>query len=408
MRILTATFLAVGTAAHSYAEGRQGVEVLVRTIHPELQRGRLVALSLRDGAVLRRGADEVHLPLEDIIRITAADVSEARAASSGASDLPSDEWTVFLGSGDVLRGRVVDGFDETLVLDTRDLRRVSISLESVSRIVSPRARRAAYDESRRLFERAGPTDDDVVLLTNGDVLRGFVVGMDAESLLFDTGTGQTQVPLRLVLSARFAHALRQTPDTPYLVLSFKDGGRVTVVAFELEGGAAEARLLTGSRVSVEMDRVARVDLVGGRWEWLSEHAPISVESASMLALDWAYGVDRNVRGGPIVVAGERFRRGFGVHSRSALTFALKGRYTQFVTWFGMDDDSGPFADVSVLVLVDGQRRYQQSGVRLGTLTGPVRLDVTNAKRIELIVEFGENGDLQDRFDWVEPGLVRKK
>ena len=119
-------------------------------------------------------------------------------------------------------------------------------------------------------------------------------------------------------------------------------------------------------------------------------------------------LDRNVRGGPIVVAGERFLRGFGVHSRSALIFALKGRYTQFVTWFGMDDDSGPFADVSVLILVDGQRRYQQPGVRLGTLTGPVRLDVTNAKRIELIVEFGDNGDLQDRFDWVEPGLVRAK
>ena len=84
MRILTATFLAFGTVAHSYAEGRQGVEVLIRTIHPELQRGRLVALSLRDGAVLRRGVDEVHVPLEDIIRITAADVSGARAASSGA------------------------------------------------------------------------------------------------------------------------------------------------------------------------------------------------------------------------------------------------------------------------------------------------------------------------------------
>ena len=157
-----------------------------------------------------------------------------------------------------------------------------------------------------------------------------------------------------------------------------------------------------------MDRVARIDFVGGRWEWLSRHDPISVESTSMLTLDWAYGVDRNVRGGPIVVAGERFLRGFGVHSRCVLTFALKGHYAEFVTSFGMDDDSGPFADVSVLVLVDGQRRFQKTGVRIATLTGPIRLDVTNAKRLELIVEFGENGDLQDRFDWVEPGLVRAK
>lgn len=38
--------------------------------------------------------------------------------------------------------------------------------------------------------------------------------------------------------------------------------------------------------------------------------------------------------------------------------------------------------------------------------GSLRVDVSHAGRIELIVEYGENGDLQDRFDWVEPGLTR--
>jgi hypothetical protein len=72
----------------------------------------------------------------------------------------------------------------------------------------------------------------------------------------------------------------------------------------------------------------------------------------------------------------------------------------------MDDDSGPLADVTVMVLVDGQRRLEKTHVRRGTLFGPVRVDLSRAGRIELIVDYGDNGDLQDRFDWVEAGLIR--
>ncbi|MCH7840305.1 MAG: NPCBM/NEW2 domain-containing protein, partial [Planctomycetes bacterium] len=36
----------------------------------------------------------------------------------------------------------------------------------------------------------------------------------------------------------------------------------------------------------------------------------------------------------------------------------------------------------------------------------IRLNIAGAKHIELVVDFGENGGLQDRFDWVEPALIR--
>ncbi len=91
---------------------------------------------------------------------------------------------------------------------------------------------------------------------------------------------------------------------------------------------------------------------------------------------------------------------------SSLTYDLKGLYREFVTSFGIDDDSGPMADVAVAILVDGKRRFSRTNVRRGELFGPVRLDVTRANRIELIVDFGENGDLQDRFDWIEAALIR--
>ena len=42
----------------------------------------------------------------------------------------------------------------------------------------------------------------------------------------------------------------------------------------------------------------------------------------------------------------------------------------------------------------------------GALFGPVRLNVEKADRIELVVDFGEHGDLQDRFNWVDTALIR--
>ena len=126
----------------------------------------------------------------------------------------------------------------------------------------------------------------------------------------------------------------------------------------------------------------------------------------MLSLAWEFKPDRNVLGNTITVAGQAFERGIGVHSRSSLTYDLKGDYREFVTHFGMDDDSGPYADVSVVILVDGKRRFEKHGVRRRKLYGPFSIDVKLAKRIELIVDFGKNGDVQDRFNWVEPALVR--
>jgi hypothetical protein len=56
--------------------------------------------------------------------------------------------------------------------------------------------------------------------------------------------------------------------------------------------------------------------------------------------------------------------------------------------------------------VDGQQRFERSDVVRGKLHGPVRIDVSGAKQVTLEVDFGRNGDIQDRFDWIEPGLVK--
>lgn len=111
-------------------------------------------------------------------------------------------------------------------------------------------------------------------------------------------------------------------------------------------------------------------------------------------------------GGILRVGGREFERGIGVHSEASLLYDLQGAYGRFVTSFGLDDDTGSYADVDVEIRVDGQLRFRETSVRPGTLHGPIRIDTANADRVQLSVLFGSNADIQDRFDWIEPALIR--
>jgi len=230
--------------------------------------------------------------------------------------------------------------------------------------------------------------------------------MDADGVTFDAAGGAASAPYRLVVALHIAHPEPKKLVAPHAVVQVRDTGRLTATDVNLADDTAELHLRSGGVVRCAAERLARIDVAAGRWTWLSELRPVSAEQVPMLALGWDHHVDENVRGGPIVVAGQSFERGLGVHARSVLIFELDGAYREFVTSFGLDDDSGPYADVNVSILVDGRPRFDKTHVRRGILHGPIRLDVSRAGRIALIVDFGDNGDLQDRFDWVEPALIR--
>ncbi len=432
------------------------LEVEVQTTQPQAVTGRLLSFSLHDGAVVQSGVSKEQIPTEDMVRmtkcITAPQEFAGRKEPIGSIPDP-DAWILTLTWGDVLTGRVIGAREvedegaeadeqkpgnkaardtrlpapdphSTVIIETADLGEVSIPLENVARMTKARADSGVHSESlewmdhgRSGAERAAQ-DDDRVLLTNGDVLRGFISAINANGIMIDGTEPIGPIPLRLVIAVRLAHSVPAAALRPYVILTLRDGARLTATGLgigpigPIETSRWDVKLRSGATVRVDADRVVSLDVIGGRWEWLCDpgtpdrHRPISYEQTSMLGPGWEYLAGRNVLNGPILVAGDRHERGIGVHSRSKLVFELNGGYREFVTSFGMDDDSGPLADVTVVLLVDGQRRFEKTHVRRGTLHGPVRVDVSRAGRIELLVDYGDNGDLQDRFDWVEPGLIR--
>lgn len=416
---------------------RKPLPVSVKTIGPDALEGGLLAFSLDDGILLRGADEDQRVPLMDVVQVHTATTISSHSSKESAFTLVG---------GDRLFGRISGAENESVVVETTDLGSLVVPLESIIRIDTTRAHQPEYTEIVEWFHQTGQgrpgtvlasvgsrvasphfgqerrtnavttlnpnadpgaeSGDDLILLANGDIVRGFIIAIDEEGVAIESSLGETKVPHPFVLAVRFASPPAQPPARPFLLVTLQHSGRFTVTDMDWSTHAVELQLVDGQQIRVDAERIVRVDVVGGRWEWLPAHRPISYEHTPMLSLGWDYANHRNVLGGPITVAGEVFEHGVGVHSRSRLTYELKGAYHTFVTRFGIDDDSGPFADVSVLILVDGKTRFEKTGVCRGTLHGPIRLDIARANRIELITDFGRNGDLQDRFNWVEPALIR--
>ena len=372
--------------------------VFFKTIEPDATSGRLIAFSLADGAILRDAKGKIRrIAAADLVRLTTETTEHGRAGGD----------TVFtLTNGDVINGTIQAGDADAVSVETAAFGRISIPLDVIARMDMPAAFSPAYRESLPWFDRQVLTNSDHILLTNGDVVRGFVTVLASDGITIDGELGEMLIASRLVVALRLATPVDSPENPRYAVLRLRSTGRVTAGQLSWKDDRVNAKLHFGASVSFDAKLIVRMDLVGGKWEWLARHRPISYEHTPMLALYWDFVPDRNVLGKTLTVNGEAYEHGVGVHSRSSLTYDLKGLYREFVTSFGIDDDSGPMADVAVAILVDGKRRFSQTNVRRGELFGPVRLDVTRANRIELIVDFGENGDLQDRFDWIEAALVR--
>jgi hypothetical protein len=60
----------------------------------------------------------------------------------------------------------------------------------------------------------------------------------------------------------------------------------------------------------------------------------------------------------------------------------------------------------VRVLLDGKPVHERKSFTAGELSPVVVVPLAKAKALTLEVDFGGNYNVQDRFSWIEPALVR--
>jgi hypothetical protein len=120
---------------------------------------------------------------------------------------------------------------------------------------------------------------------------------------------------------------------------------------------------------------------------------------------WDFRRDSSLSGQPIRIGGVEYTKGLAVHSKTLLEYNLAGRYRLFETVVGIDDSSGPLGDAVVRVLAD-QRPLFEATVRAGQPGKPVSVNVQNADKLVLEVDYGNRLDLGDHVVFANARLIK--
>jgi hypothetical protein len=257
---------------------------------------------------------------------------------------------------------------------------------------------------------------DALRLRNGDVLRGtFERFSDTGAVLFQT-TGEKvaksfEVANLQALAIEPSLTRVRKPKTAYSKVVLMNGARMSVTGLSLKAKMWQGTLLTGAKVTFPLEELYRLDVELGLAVSLTELKPKATKFETYGGLSWPVQTNRNSKGECLALktslGEEMFDTGLGLHSKTTMTYDLSGKYTRFEALLGLDANTGQKGHVEVSFLLDGVAQKWNDNKELSYFGGvkPVFLDVTKARELTLIVDYGQRGDIQDDVNIVHPKLI---
>jgi hypothetical protein len=339
------------------------------------------------------------------------DLVSLRRIGAPPPEFPSREQVIFA-NGDRLPGNILKLEGERLHFRFRgEETALPLSALSVLWLAPPEGGEEPERLRQRLTHESRPRD--VLYLRNGDTIEGVVTGLDDRAVRLEanrkTLTIERTKAAVIALNTELASLLR--PKTSYARVVLADGTRLALATAEMaEGKPISATTLFKTSVSFPLADLYALTILNGPAVPLAELKPKKYEHTPFLGDSWPYTLDSSVDRRDLRLAGGTYESGLGLHSESRLTYDFPaGRYRRFEALVGLDDRTGRTGIVRLRVLVDGKPAEIDGPAELTHRSGPipVRVDLTGAKELTLVVEFGERGSVQDHVNWADARLILK-
>jgi hypothetical protein len=353
-------------------------------------------------------------------------LSDAISLRRTALRLPGPPQTeqILSVNGDRLAGRVVQAGQDRLRLaaeldeKAKSTQEITVPLASLSVIwlIAPEESTAAAEAFRRTAElealtRGRRRRQDLVIMANGDTIEGTLTAIDGKSVQIAASRDRNTTLERgrvavIALSGELARPTR--PRGVYASLRLANGSRLIINSARSDGQVLNAKSLLGATIQLSVDQIAALDWHQGRAIYLSDLKPVRYEHIPYLDVSWPFRNDASVAGNALCLAGSTYDKGIGMHSESRLTYDVSAGYRWFEALVGLDDQTGKEGSVSIQVLVDGRPQDVAENEELTANNTPrsVRVAVTGAKELTLVVKFGRHGDVQDHVDWADARLIK--
>ncbi len=290
------------------------------------------------------------------------------------------------------------------------------------------------------------------LLENGDELTGPLLGIADNVVRLQTDVGTVEIPTNritaIILPIKPRPSVAPVGKHLRAWVGLSDGSRLLATRLLIENGSA-AIDAAGRTWKTPAENIVFLQPLGGRVVYLSDLKPTEYHQTPYLDLPWPWRADRNATGGRLRSGGQLFLKGLGVHSASRLVFSLlplgekpgadkknsplplgegqgvravkqsdspllpgegpgvraAGVPKRFQALLGIDDSTDGRGSVRFRVLVDGRERYVSPILRGGDPPVPVSVELTGAKRLELVVDYADRADVLDHADWLDARLV---
>jgi hypothetical protein len=360
----------------------------------------LVKFKEIEGAEHKRAA-------EDILEI------RFRGLALPGSPKPSEIRYVFT-NGDHLTGEIAGpgSAPDTVVLATRHLGRVELKITDASRIeVQANRHQIPADAQNAVGE-------DTFFTTRGNRPKGTLDSLRADAAvyvdLFDD-TFKTALPIAELAAVLLAR--REPPPDPkglFAIVTLTDGGALRGRIDRIEQGIVTLETVYRRAIKMTADSIAAVHFRNGRVVYLSDLPFQADENPNYIRgltpspsdLEFKAQRDLSVKGTKLSIRGSQFTKGLGVHARSILKFDLGGGFTKFRSTIGVDDVAGGLGNVVFEVHVDGRKVFDSGNVTGEDDPREIQVDVSRAKELKLVVQFGEEGNTGDCADWGMARLIR--
>ncbi len=387
MRVLIA--ILIGVVGGTGPAG-DPVRVRVTTLDGREIRGVVEDWTLDSGISVRTSADRVEL----IKRANLGGVEVLNPTVVAATG----GWSVVCRDGTRFAAEIVGGDDARLLARHANAGVLGIPYGRLERLV----RRGRAADSAR-----GSSDEDVVVLANGDRVSGAVVGMAADGVTLAVDPAERRIGWDAVHAVLMAPVGTSDERGRRVSIELADGGILIASDLRWRGETIEAQGPGDQWIQLNQRGVRRVEIVADGRVWLGELKPIEIVSKSFFGRPWPIEKDRNVLGGPLRLGGRRHHRGIGLHSACRVTWPLDRAYERFTGLLGIDDAAGRLADAEVSILVDGRTLARFEHLRAGQTPRTIDVDLAGAETLEILVGFGLRGDVQDRVDLVNAALIRR-
>jgi len=251
---------------------------------------------------------------------------------------------------------------------------------------------------------------DAVRLTNGDELLGKLTQFGERTLTFMRDDRTFEIPLASVSAIAFAPAPNASPAGKTWV-GLVDGSRLLVKQFTATGDQASLTMPDGVAWQTPRDQIAFLQPLLGHVVYLADAEPESYRQIPFLDAAWPqFGRNQNVAGAPLRSASGLSLSGLGMHSAAQVTYRLDKPYRRFASEVAIDRAAGTRGSAVFRVFVDlGDGRWLERVasdiVRGGQRPVALSVDLTDAKRLRLVVDYADRGDELDYADWLEARLI---